>query len=106
MTVEGILALGAIGIFFVGVFVWLGIEIAREENIRWRTCQSRWEREHMERVVAKATEVMGSKEEALLWLKRPAMWLDGKAPISLLVDLRGTEQVLTYLMRLEYGVHA
>jgi putative toxin-antitoxin system antitoxin component (TIGR02293 family) len=55
--------------------------------------------------LAKATEVFGSKEDAELWLSRPAMGLDGQKPIDLLQTVQGAELVSDFLGRLEYGVY-
>jgi putative toxin-antitoxin system antitoxin component (TIGR02293 family) len=57
-------------------------------------------------VLAKATTVFGSQEEAERWLERPAIGLDGRCPIDLLATSAGTEMVEDYLTRIEYGVYA
>jgi putative toxin-antitoxin system antitoxin component (TIGR02293 family) len=51
---------------------------------------------------AKATRVLGSQEEAELWLKRPAIGLDQQRPIDLLTTPAGVKLVEDYLGRLEY----
>jgi putative toxin-antitoxin system antitoxin component (TIGR02293 family) len=56
-------------------------------------------------ILAKATEVLGSQEEAELWLQRPATGLDQRRPIDLLATPAGTEIVQDFLGRLEYGVY-
>lgn len=56
-------------------------------------------------MLAKATEVFGSKERAEEWMAKPAMGLDGQRPIDLLQTLQGTELVSDFLTRLEYGVY-
>jgi len=56
--------------------------------------------------LAKATEIFGSKEDAELWMSRPAMGLDGERPIDLLQTVQGAELVNDFLGRLEYGVYA
>ncbi len=56
-------------------------------------------------ILAKATSVLGSKEEAELWLQRPAMGLDQRRPIDLLATPAGVEAVESFLVRLEYGVY-
>lgn len=57
-------------------------------------------------ILAKATDVLGSQEEAELWLERPAIGLDQRRPIELLATPAGVELVEDHLTRLEYGVYA
>ena len=57
------------------------------------------------RILAKATSVFGSQEEAEKWMVRPAMGLDNQKPIDLLATAAGTEHVQEFLERLEYGVY-
>jgi len=56
--------------------------------------------------LAKATEILGSKEEAERWMSKPAMGLDGQRPIDLLQTVQGAELVSDFLTRLEYGVYS
>jgi putative toxin-antitoxin system antitoxin component (TIGR02293 family) len=56
-------------------------------------------------VLAKATAVFGSKEEAEQWLETPATGLDQRRPIDLLATPAGVELVEDFLVRLEYGVY-
>jgi putative toxin-antitoxin system antitoxin component (TIGR02293 family) len=56
-------------------------------------------------ILAKATHVLGSQEEAEQWLKRPAIGLDRQRPVDLLTTPAGAKLVETYLGRLEYGVY-
>jgi len=56
-------------------------------------------------ILARATEVFGSQEEAEQWLERPAMGLDQRRPIDLLATPAGVELVEDLLTRLEYGVY-
>lgn len=56
-------------------------------------------------ILAKATEIFGSKEDAELWVSKPAMGLDGQRPIDLLQTVQGAELVNDFLGRLEYGVY-
>ena len=56
-------------------------------------------------ILAKATAVFGSQEEAEQWLERPAMGLDQHRPIDLLATPAGVELVEEFLQRLEYGVY-
>lgn len=57
-------------------------------------------------ILAKATDVFGSQEEAEQWLERPAIGLDQRRPIDLLATPAGIELVEQYLTRLVYGVYA
>jgi len=56
-------------------------------------------------IVAKATEVLGSREEAEQWLERPAIGLNQRRPIDLLATPAGVEMVESFLERLNYGVY-
>lgn len=56
-------------------------------------------------ILAKATAVFGSQEEAEQWLERPAIGLDQRRPIDLLATPAGVEMVEVFLQRLEYGVY-
>ena len=47
----------------------------------------------------------GSREAAERWLERPAIGLDRKRPIDLLITNAGAEMVEKFLGRLEYGVY-
>jgi putative toxin-antitoxin system antitoxin component (TIGR02293 family) len=57
-------------------------------------------------ILAKATAVFGSKEDAEQWLEQPAMGLNQRKPIDLLATPAGVELVEEFLGRLEYGVYA
>jgi putative toxin-antitoxin system antitoxin component (TIGR02293 family) len=57
-------------------------------------------------ILAKATVVFGSQDEAEQWLERPAIGLDQHRPIDLLATPAGVELVEEFLERLEYGVYA
>lgn len=57
-------------------------------------------------LLARATDLLGSQEEAERWLDRPAMALEGRRPIDLLSTPAGVELIDDYLTRLEYGVYA
>ena len=56
-------------------------------------------------ILAKATEVLGSQEEAADWLRRPAMALDQRRPIDLLATPTGAQLVEDLIMRMKYGVY-
>jgi hypothetical protein len=55
-------------------------------------------------VIRRATEVLGSRPDALRWLGTPVRALDYATPVSLLHDAAGRDAVLTVLGRLEHGV--
>lgn len=56
-------------------------------------------------ILAKATAVLGSQEEAERWLERPAMGLDQRRPLDLLATPAGIELVEDFLDRLDYGIY-
>jgi putative toxin-antitoxin system antitoxin component (TIGR02293 family) len=56
-------------------------------------------------ILAKATRVLGSQEEAEQWLKSPAIGIDQRRPIDLLTTPAGVKLVEDYLGRLEYDVY-
>ena len=56
-------------------------------------------------ILAKATAVLGSQEEAEHWLERPAIGLDQRRPIDLLATPAGIGIVEEFLGRIEYGVY-
>ena len=57
-------------------------------------------------LLAKATAVFGSQDEAELWFERPAIGLNQKRPIDLLTTPPGVRAVEDHLERLAYGVYA
>jgi putative toxin-antitoxin system antitoxin component (TIGR02293 family) len=57
------------------------------------------------KVLALATDVLGSQEAAERWLQQPAMGLDQRRPIDLLQSPAGTELVETLLHRIDRGVY-
>ena len=56
-------------------------------------------------ILAQATSVFGSQDDAEQWLERPAVGLDQRRPIDLLATPAGVELVEAFLERLEYGVY-
>lgn len=56
-------------------------------------------------IIARATSIFGSKEEAEQWLEQPATGLDQHRPIDLLATPAGVGLVEDFLVRLEYGVY-
>ena len=53
-------------------------------------------------ILARATRVLGSQDEAEQWLRRSAIGLDQQRPIDLLTTPAGVKLVEDYLGRLEY----
>ncbi|WP_182275513.1 antitoxin Xre/MbcA/ParS toxin-binding domain-containing protein [Granulicella sp. 5B5] len=58
------------------------------------------------RVVAMATDTLGSPAKASSWLQSPNMVLDGQAPLDLLDTDSGTRSVETVLGRIEWGIYS
>jgi putative toxin-antitoxin system antitoxin component (TIGR02293 family) len=58
------------------------------------------------RILARAMEVFGTRENAEEWLSMPAMALDQRHPIDLLSSPAGAGLVNDLLTRLEFGVFA
>lgn len=58
----------------------------------------------IERVIERAVQVIGTREEALRWLGTPVRALNYATPISLLNDAAGSDQVEAVLTKLENGV--
>ncbi len=56
------------------------------------------------RVVARAIEVLGSREKAERWMKKSNPALGGEIPLSLLDTDLGVQQILGTLGRIEYGL--
>lgn len=56
-------------------------------------------------ILARATQALGSQEEAERWLETPAMALDRRRPIDLLATPAGAQLVDDLLGRIEYGVY-
>jgi putative toxin-antitoxin system antitoxin component (TIGR02293 family) len=56
-------------------------------------------------VLAQATRVFGSQQEAERWLKSSVVQLSNRRPIDLLATPTGVEMVETLLTQLEYGVY-
>ncbi|MSP01330.1 MAG: DUF2384 domain-containing protein [Acetobacteraceae bacterium] len=57
-------------------------------------------------ILARATTVLGSREEAERWLERPATGLNQQRPIDLLSTPAGVRLVEEFLSRVEFGVYA
>lgn len=57
------------------------------------------------KILAKATQVLGSQKEAEQWMERPAIGLAQRRPIDLLTTPAGAKLVQEHLDRIEYGVY-
>ncbi|MCY4260569.1 MAG: DUF2384 domain-containing protein [Rhodobacteraceae bacterium] len=57
-------------------------------------------------VLGRATDTLGSREDAEIWMNTPALGLDQRKPIDLLATAVGLEAIEDYLTRIEYGVYA
>lgn len=57
-------------------------------------------------ILAKAEEVLGTREEAEQWLARPQIGLDSHRPIELMATPQGADLVKTLLAQMEHGVYA
>ena len=69
---------------------------AEQSNRAWKFAE----------ILARATEILGTQDEALAWLIRPAMGLDQRRPIDLIGTAAGVELVEAHLTRMDYGVYA
>ena len=58
------------------------------------------------RVLARATEVLGSREDARSWLRAPLLAIGKRRPLEALRTESGAELVLQVLGRLEDGVYS
>ena len=58
-----------------------------------------------DKILAMATEVLGSREAAGRWMEEPAIGLDQRRPLDLLSTSAGVDIVRTFLQRLQHGVY-
>ncbi len=56
------------------------------------------------KVMQRALEVIGDREQALRWMGTPVRALGYATPISMLSTVPGEQEVLTVLGRLEHGI--
>jgi putative toxin-antitoxin system antitoxin component (TIGR02293 family) len=59
----------------------------------------------MDAILARAIEILGDERKAMHWPTTPNRALEGAVPMTLLDTPQGTEDVLTILVRIEYGVY-
>jgi putative toxin-antitoxin system antitoxin component (TIGR02293 family) len=76
----------------------LAVELPADSEARPR------QQADLERIVERAVEVIGTREEAMRWLGTPVRALGYATPISLLHDAASEERVLAVLTQLEHGV--
>ena len=55
-------------------------------------------------VVARAVEVLGSRQRALAWLRTPLTGLGGRTLLAAMAEAEGRQQVEDILGRIEHGV--
>ena len=60
----------------------------------------------LERIMEHAERVLGSREKANLWLRRPNRALNGAVPIELLKSESGAFHVSEVLGRVEFGMYS
>ena len=58
------------------------------------------------RALDKATEIFGSEEAAISWLKSPNKVLGGITPVQALSSRFGAEEVMDMLGRVEWGIYS
>lgn len=59
---------------------------------------------YLARVFDKAVDVLGSREKAESWLKKPARGLGGKIPLDYADTILGANEVINLLGRIEHGI--
>ncbi len=59
----------------------------------------------LDQIQGQATNVFGTPQQAIAWLKRPAIGLDWRVPYELLSNAEGYLRVANYLERIKYGVY-
>ncbi len=57
----------------------------------------------VERILHLATEILGTEEKAILWLKRPNRALDSEMPLRLLDTDAGAQHVEQELRQIQHG---
>jgi putative toxin-antitoxin system antitoxin component (TIGR02293 family) len=58
-----------------------------------------------ELIAEMAAAVLGTRSAAERWLSAPAIALDQRKPVDLLVSVEGRALVRTLLVRMDYGVY-
>ena len=92
--------------------IWESLGIAKRTAARRKERGARLKSEESElllrlaRILAAATEALGSEEKARDWLVAENRALGGSVPIRLLDTGIGFQEVMDILKRIEYGVHS
>lgn len=90
----------------------MGVSLRTVQRLKKRLATDRLGTDQSDRawqlaeVLARATDVFGTREDAERWLEAPAIGLDQRRPIDLLGTSAGTEAVKTYLERIDHGIYA
>ena len=87
-----------------GIDVLHGVAVERSGSKTQSKSEAAPRRSTLQRILERATDVIGTQEEAMRWLGTPVRALNYATPISLLVDDAGADQVLAVLANLENGV--
>lgn len=69
-------------------------------SVRYRCFLAR-----VDQVLGQATRVLGTYQNASVWLTKPAFGLGWTSPCRVLTDAEGYRCVSDYLVRIEYGVY-
>lgn len=69
---------------------------AEQSNRAWKFAE----------ILARASDIFGSQDEAVDWLMSPCVGLDQRRPIDLVGTAAGVELVEDHLTRIDYGVYA
>jgi putative toxin-antitoxin system antitoxin component (TIGR02293 family) len=56
-------------------------------------------------IIDQAKELLGTRQEVEVWLRRPAVALNSRRPLDLLGTPDGRELLRTLLSRLDHGVY-
>jgi putative toxin-antitoxin system antitoxin component (TIGR02293 family) len=89
---------------FTAVFVIPPRTVARRKEKRHLSPQESDRLYRVARAVSQAVEVLGSIDQARVWLKTPTRALGCEMPLDLLDTEIGTRQVEEVLLRLNYGI--
>lgn len=73
-----------------------------EKHLSHEQSSRTWKFAH---ILAKATTVFGSQEEAEKWMVEPAIGLNGNTPIDLIATTAGADLVETFLDQIDHGVY-
>ncbi|NBA93494.1 antitoxin Xre/MbcA/ParS toxin-binding domain-containing protein [Pseudomonas sp. R5(2019)] len=77
--------------------------IKHPEPLTAEQSSSAW---RLAKVLSKAEDVLGERQEAVKWMITPALGLEGRVPLDLLTTEVGFELVDDLLTRMDYGVYS